>query len=543
MPRPNKYDAQHLRNIGLTQRQINSIFDEAVKEAAAIGTSIHDFNPGKPFSFDDYPQTKARIDKLIKQLQRKTETVIINGARSAWTLANNKNNALCDRVFGDNKYKITKEQQRKYYKNNDKALEAFIKRKQAGLNLSGRVWNYTGQFKAEIEMALDIGIRDGVSAAEMTHDLQQYLKEPDKLFRRVRDEHGQLHLSKAAKAYHPGQGIYRSSYKNARRLAATETNIAYRTADHERWQQLDFVVGIEIQLSNNHTINGIPFTDICDDLKGKYPKDFKFTGWHPLCRCIALSILKTPEELLAGTEATLEGKDPDTHSINEVKDIPANFTKWVENNKERIERAKSLPYFLQDNSTYIGNKTTLTKQAAAQIKEAAAQSPSVTEIKPMSKPADGFSIYKEYSNSGRIEMMNNYTKKSDHKDLLTIAREWAHEGKTVQITTGVHYKDDMYTQVFGALNGTKYERKCPDLIINGLFYEYENYTPPFKKGKISHMIKKGTKQSSRIIINNNKGSVERYIHRNILERLKDKNFKYDIDEVWLYEKGKVRRIF
>ena len=44
------------------------------------------------------------------------------------------------------------------------------------------------------------------------------------------------------------------------------------TADYERWQQLDFVVGIEIKLSNNHTLNGMPFTDICDKLKGRYPK-------------------------------------------------------------------------------------------------------------------------------------------------------------------------------------------------------------------------------------------------------------------------------
>ncbi|MDR0754714.1 MAG: hypothetical protein LBF04_04920, partial [Prevotellaceae bacterium] len=71
--------------------------------------------------------------------------------------------------------------------------------------------------------------------------------------------------------------VYRSSFKNARRLTATETNIAYRAADYERMQDFDFVVGIEINLSNNHTLNGKPFTDMCDDLKGKYPKDFKFT--------------------------------------------------------------------------------------------------------------------------------------------------------------------------------------------------------------------------------------------------------------------------
>ncbi|EJW89679.1 hypothetical protein EVA_22214, partial [gut metagenome] len=74
-----------------------------------------------------------------------------------------------------------------------------------------------------------------------------------------------------AAQFHPGRGVYRSSYMNARRLAATETNIAYRTADHLRWQDFDFVVGIRIVLSNNHTClgsDGKPhkFTDICDEL-------------------------------------------------------------------------------------------------------------------------------------------------------------------------------------------------------------------------------------------------------------------------------------
>ena len=107
----------------------------------------------------------------------------------------------------------------------------------------------------------------------MARDLKQYLKHPDKLFRRVRDERGILHFSKNAAAFHPGQGVYRSSYQNARRLAVTETNMAYRTADHERWQNLDFVVGIEIHLSSNHTCKGrdgkpYRFEDICDQLQG-----------------------------------------------------------------------------------------------------------------------------------------------------------------------------------------------------------------------------------------------------------------------------------
>ncbi|MCL1932834.1 MAG: hypothetical protein FWF53_03330 [Candidatus Azobacteroides sp.] len=352
----NKWDKQHLLNLGLTQKQIDKIFDTAVKEAAAIGVSLHDFNIDKPFSFSDYPQTKARIDKLLKSLQNNIEKIIVNGVRSEWTLANNKNNVLCDFVFGDNKYKLTKEQERKYYSNNDKALEAFTQRKTNGLKLSSRVWNYTEQFKDEIETGLDLGIRNGLPAAEMARELKQYLREPYRLFRRVMDEHGQLHLSRAAKKYHPGTGVYRSSYKNAMRLARTENNMAYRTSDHERWQQLDFVVGIEIRLSNNHTLNGKPFTDICDELQGKYPKDFKFTGWHPQCRCHAISILKTPEELAKDNERILNGEEPGNESVNSVKDIPDNFKKWVAENADRIEKANSngtLPYFLTDNQKMI----------------------------------------------------------------------------------------------------------------------------------------------------------------------------------------------
>ena len=227
-------------------------------------------------------------------------------------------------------------------------------------------------------MGLDLGIRSGKSAAAMTRDLRQYLQHPDKLFRRVRDEHGLLKLSQAAKDFHPGRGVYRSSYMNARRLAATETNIAYRTADHLRWQKMDFVVGIEIVLSNNHTIrlqpgektsdlpgqmraDGTPktnavrtLTDICDTLAGRYPKDFKFTGWHPHCRCRAITILKTEEEMARDTRRILDGRQPSTDSDNAVTDTPEAFKGWVENNRDRIKHASSVPYFVQDNTKYTG---------------------------------------------------------------------------------------------------------------------------------------------------------------------------------------------
>lgn len=345
------YENSHRKNVDLYARQIDQIYQSAVSEATAIGQSVANLNGDKLFSFADYPITHDRIDKLINKLKNSVETIILNGIDSEWTLSNNKNNELCNRVFGDNVGKLSKEQYRRYYSTNGKAQDAFKARKVAGLGLSDRVWSYTKQFKTEIELGLDLGIGSGLSATEITRDLKEYLKYPDKLFRRVRDKHGALQLSKAAKAFNPGQGVYRSSYKNALRLTRTETNIAYRTADHERWQQFDFVVGIEIKKSANH-----PIADMCDNLAGKYPKDFKFTGWHPQCRCYAVSILKTSDEMERDTQRILSGEPIDGKSVNSVNDTPLNFKDWIEDNQERIDKAKQLPYFLRDNRSFWEEK-------------------------------------------------------------------------------------------------------------------------------------------------------------------------------------------
>ena len=136
--------------------------------------------------------------------------------------------------------------------------------------------------------------------------------------------------------------------------------------------------------------------------------------------------------------------------------------------------------------------------------------------------------------------MNGLNKKAvDYKALLSIARYFAGKGSQVRITTKAHFKSTEYRDVFGALFGTRYERKCPDLIIDGAFYEFEGFVRPWNKRKISNMISHGLIQSDKIIIENTKGASNRYIRKSIMSRLKISV----INEVWIYEKGEIWLFF
>ena len=239
---------------------------------------------------------------------------------------------------------------------NQEAMDSFFSRKDShgGLNLSQKVWKYTGQLKEEMELALSASLGQGDSAATVSRHVRQYLREPDRLFRRVRDAQGNLKLSKRAAAYHPRRGEYRSSYKNAMRLTRTETNMAYRAADCDRWSRIPFVVGMEVKRSNH------PFgCEVCEALKGKYPKDFVFTGWHPQCRCYIVPVLASEEERMAYHRAVLRGEDvSDFHFSGEVREVPDGMKKWVNENAERIEGARSLPYWMRDNGRYVERAAT-----------------------------------------------------------------------------------------------------------------------------------------------------------------------------------------
>ena len=342
------WDMRHYRETEAYAQAVQSLYDKAtlaITRAAARGK----IDPDTPFSFDMYPSVQKEMQRITEQLAERVTVVIETGSKKQWLFACDKNDAFISSIMDTSK--LSKARLRKMQDRNLDALAAFQGRKVDGMNLSQRVWKYVGQFKDQIENALDVGLGEGRSADELSRDVRQNLRDPNRLFRRVRDKRGNLVLSKRAAAFHPGRGVYRSSYKNAMRLTRSEINMAYRESDWQRWQSLDFVVGFEIHRSNHEPLCEC---DICEKLVGRYPKTFKFKGWHPQCMCYATPILMDEETFdeneLGDLKAALRGTTyKHQQAKNAVSDVPDGFKAWVKDHVEAQKGWASTPYFIKDN--------------------------------------------------------------------------------------------------------------------------------------------------------------------------------------------------
>ena len=342
------YDAAHYRQTEQYTQAVDALFDRATNEIARAAAKGK-YDPDKPFSFDDYPSVKAVMQSVTKQLASRITTVIESGSKKQWLFACSKNDGFISSILDTSK--LSKAQLKKMQDQNLDALKTFQGRKVEGMNLSQRVWKYVGQYREQLESAIDAGLGEGRSTAQLSRDVRQNLRDPNRLFRRVRDKRGNLVLSKAAKAFHPGRGVYRSSAKNAARLTRSEINMAYRESDYLRWQSLDFVVGFEVKRSNHEPLCDC---DICEKLQGRYPKHFKFKGWHPQCMCYAVPILMDEETFdeneLGDLKAALRGTQyKRLEAKNVVVDVPDGFKEWVKEHEEAQANWSSTPYFIKDN--------------------------------------------------------------------------------------------------------------------------------------------------------------------------------------------------
>jgi hypothetical protein len=332
------YDKQHIQKILAQQSEVANIFNRFI-------LSITPFlQQWANRSSDNVWLRNQVVEKCVDRELDKLQSLLLTNLTAfnidAWKRSEMKNeDFISEYVKG---MAIDSVRKQGMFATNKDALSQLRKGFDArGNNLSPMVWNLADQTKTQLEYYLQTGLSVGRSSSRIGQDLRQILNEPDKRFRRVKDKDGKLVMSQPMKNYHPGQGIYRSSKMNALRLTATSTNMSYRTADYERWSKQDFILGIEIHRSAN---NRGP-CKICDAMVGKYPKTFKFTGFHPFCICFATPITMEPDSfadfLLNDTVAQEQV----------ITDIPKTAKDFVDENKNRVQSA----FWYKDNFSEEGD--------------------------------------------------------------------------------------------------------------------------------------------------------------------------------------------
>ena len=89
------------------------------------------------------------------------------------------------------------------------------------------------------------------------------------------------------------------------------------------------------------------------------------------------------------------------------------------------------------------------------------------------------------------------------------------------------------------MRGTPYYGKCPDLIVDGVWYEHEGFTSVNPKTNFANMCKRGLRQSNRIIIEEC-GLSDGYMKRNLLARITEGQM---IEEVWMKDDDCLRLLF
>lgn len=365
-----KQQKEQLNNLfAVYNKRLGRLYSDYVKKLTSLGYGEDVLEDDALFNFDNFPQLKARLNDIFNDYYQNSLLCYKSGITDGVALAYNHDEMVIGgySVLTDKAIRVAR----------DTAAATFIANRlktKNGLNLSQIIWNYCQQTKSEFEMAMSNTIADGIkkgsSAEEVGKSIRKYLNDPDMMYRRyhtikvqkngkkkdvVTWRRRRIIDGKVRFVEEPlekvGMGVYRSARKNALRVARTEINSAYHKARNERWQNEPFVIGQYIHVSPQHNID-----DICNDLEGRYPKDYVWISWHAQCICTSDPITIQGEEKKAFYKRLMAGEDMSNYvSPFAVLTMPEKYNQYIKDNSEAIVKAGmkgKLAWHLQDNTKY-----------------------------------------------------------------------------------------------------------------------------------------------------------------------------------------------
>lgn len=438
-----KQQKEQLNNLfAVYNKRLGRLYSDYVKKLTSLGYGEDVLEDDALFNFDNFPQLKARLNDIFNDYYQNSLLCYKSGITDGVALAYNHDEMVIGgySVLTDKAIRVAR----------DTAAATFISNRlktKNGLNLAQIVWNYCQQTKSEFEMAMSNTIADGIkkgsSAEEVGKSIRKYLNDPDMMYRRyhtikvlkngkkkdvVTWRRRRIIDGKVRFVEEPlekvGMGIYRSARKNALRVARTEINSAYHKARNERWQNEPFVIGQYIHVSPQHNID-----DICNDLEGRYPKDYVWISWHPQCICTSDPIIIQGEEKKEFYKRLMAGEDMSNYvSPFAVLTMPEKYNQYIKDNSEAIVKAGmrgKLAWHLQDNTKYWAHLLSQSDRKKLGLKAVSSKEAIMKAAKARHVKRDAKAIQKAWT----YRRMTMYEDKMDKlrskltysKDILSVA--------------------------------------------------------------------------------------------------------------------------
>jgi hypothetical protein len=160
----------------------------------------------------------------------------------------------------------------KWKNERSRVVKKIAKSNLAGQTFSDRVVDLSARAESDLRRRIANGIANGESPQSIAKDVKKYVGPYDADVDAV-----------------VGPGLYKNPFRNAMRIARTETNRAYAHASASFAKGKSFIKGIMITLSPAHDDE-----DVCDDWAGKVvtPEEFEdLVPFHPHCMCYSTYVL------------------------------------------------------------------------------------------------------------------------------------------------------------------------------------------------------------------------------------------------------------